>query len=720
MGNQKKCLLGLTIAILSFVVGISYAYFTATLQNLGIRETSITLAELGSLKLTASEATYTSGGQYPGDMAIQKFTVEPVSKGVGIYELDLTGVIDESIFGSDVEIQLYKSLDNTEVTITEGELTLQGENFSRVDTLVTNGLTPIYTGTLKNGLNLLYQEDFEVINQSGLKIRENSSSASYSKYTFFLVYNYKNNGNQNTQMGETFSGTISGKLITEKESPSMVTLGQLQSLNPSLELTINTSDNPNFAKTSPSFEEEFEESMYIDEVSAYPITYSDSYAYDSNAETYSLVNYTIGDAFDDIEGRFIIVEKIGNDYYSASGFNTPVYQTGPNRYLAKVTTVDIDPDPCSEDPDNPYCSENPRNANINIIVYIPAEEDQTSGLYELEDDYGTSYYFRGGVTNNYVKFGTWQTDYYSGYSSVNSRFEGFASLNECQNVSHNCEKNATAGNDMYWRIVRINGDGTIRMIYDGTNAYNQHDLEFNYRSLGLGEFNTSWDDNAYVGYMYGTSGSNNYNNTHANIYDSTIKMRLDSWYQSQMMGYSEYIADTLFCYDRSIASNDAIYYVNNNMEFEQQVTNNPYGTNWTIYSPYGRLIEEFLLDQGNKATLKCPQKHDAFTVSNTMYGNGNLTYPVGLITSDEINIAGGGKFINNEDYYLNIGRSFWTGSPSGYFEDDAYVYEMFNYLGILDENVVLSYDSYVRPVINLKGDAITGGSGTAQDPFVVE
>ncbi|MBR1749179.1 MAG: hypothetical protein IJ743_05255 [Bacilli bacterium] len=225
MKKQKKYVLGLVIAIITLISGISYAYFTATFQNLGIRETSITLAELGSLKLTSTEATYTSGNQYPGDMAIQKFTVEPVSKGSGVYELDLTGVIDESVFGSDVEIELYKSIDNTEVTITEGELNKEGENFSRVDTLVTNVLTPIYTGSLKNGLNILYQEEFEVIEESGtLKVRENSESTAYPKYTFYLVYNYKNNGNQNSQMGQTFSGTISGKLIKEKKKTGAETI----------------------------------------------------------------------------------------------------------------------------------------------------------------------------------------------------------------------------------------------------------------------------------------------------------------------------------------------------------------------------------------------------------------------------------------------------------------------------------------------------------------
>ena len=132
-------------------------------------------------------------------------------------------MIDESIFGTDVEIELYKSIDNTEVTVTEGELTQSGTQFSRVDTLVTNGLTPIYTKALKNGLNILYQEEFEVIEESGvLKVRDNSTSTSYPKYTFYLVYNYKNNGNQNNQMGKIFSGTISGRLVKELNGAGVI------------------------------------------------------------------------------------------------------------------------------------------------------------------------------------------------------------------------------------------------------------------------------------------------------------------------------------------------------------------------------------------------------------------------------------------------------------------------------------------------------------------
>ena len=310
---QKKLGVALLIALIALVSGISYAYFTATFQNLGVRETSITAAEMGSLKLTATEATYTSGNQYPGDMAIQKFTVEPVSKGKGVYELDLTGVIDESIFGSDVEIQLYKSIDNTEVTVTEGDLTQEGSNFSRVDTLVTNGLTPIYTKALKNGLNILYQEEFEVIEESGsLKVRENSTSTAYPKYTFYLVYNYKNNGNQNNQMGQTFNGTISGKLIKEKKLTGAETiLGLVPDADPTSTAVIDKGTDESGCTNTLAYDD-FGNLRYV---GANPCNYVTF-----NGET---AGWRIIGVFDD-KIKLIRNESIGNYSWdtSASSVNT--------------------------------------------------------------------------------------------------------------------------------------------------------------------------------------------------------------------------------------------------------------------------------------------------------------------------------------------------------------------------------------------------------------
>lgn len=94
-------------------------------------------------------------------------------------------------------------------------------------------------------------------------------------------------------------------------------------------------------------------------------------------------------------------------------------------------------------------------------VNVTKAESTNGYVCSAPDAYGTSYYFRGNVTNNYVKFG------------------GF-----------------------YWRILRINGDGTIRLVYDGTSAHNNNESSSD-RIIGNSKYNSSANDNAYVGYMYG-------------------------------------------------------------------------------------------------------------------------------------------------------------------------------------------------------------------------
>ena len=682
MKNKKKLTIGLVIAFIALVSGISYAYFTASFSNLGTRETSITLAELGSLKLTASEATYTSGNQYPGDIAFQKFEVEPVTKGLGIYEIDLTGVIDESVFGSDVEIQLYKSIDNTEVTITEGDLTQDGSTFSRVDTLVTNGLTPIYTGSLKNGLNNLYQEEFEVVNDNGLKIRENSESTAYPKYTFYLVYNYKNNGNQNSQMGQTFNGTISGKIIDKKSNPALETLEALQALNPDLEVTPTTTANPDFSRIAPKLTpgtndpgDPFVDSDYI--------TYASDFSYNDTTGQYTLVNYTVcqySTCYKDLIGKYVIKNSDEEDYLYGSMTNEAIYQSfeSTGHEVDKITAAY---------PDGPIAVTIFKGSELNEVKE-GTWQPQTSGLFELPDDYGTSYYFRGDVTNNYVKF--------AGY---------------------------------YWRIIRINGDGTIRMIYAGdasvidglankaevlANGYDDSSTE--YTIIGTSAFNSSYNDNAYVGYMYGTPGSNNYNDTHTNTNSSTIKTYLDTWYENNIKNTENetYIADSIFCNDRSVGSDEAIEYATNN--YGNTYVKLGYGTNNTLYGAESRLIEEISLGKGNKATLKCPNKNDAFTVSDTMHGNGALTYPVGLLTIDEANIAGG-VWGENYNYYLTTGNWYWTGSPYGF--DFGYASVHFVVGGGIFSCSVVTDASGVRPVLNLKSDSLRLGSGVVTDPYRV-
>ena len=274
------------------------------------------------------------------------------------------------------------------------------------------------------------------------------------------------------------------------------------------------------------------------------------------------------------------------------------------------------------------------------------------GIYAAEDDLGTSYYFRGAVENNYVKF--------AGY---------------------------------YWRIVRINGDGTIRMIYDGTSAHANGESSTD-RQVGTTAFNTNYNDNTYVGYMYGTPGSNTYEDTHANINDSTIKVANDNWYKTNIVdkNYSQYVADAIYCNDRSLSSGTGI------------------GTTTTFYMVYNRLAINIT------PSLKCNQNNDKFTTSSSL-GNGALTYPVGLITADETAYAGGKSFTPNSSYYLYSGQYYWTMSPDDFSNGGSGVWYVYS-TGYLYTNHVDGSIAH-RPVISLKSDITFSGNGSMTEPFEI-
>ena len=333
------------------------------------------------------------------------------------------------------------------------------------------------------------------------------------------------------------------------------------------------------------------------------------------------------------------VSKIANDAMDASFNGTVSADANQGEFSeAKATLTSLNLSPSSGTP----------NFTKTSI------DDGTNGIYSAKDDLGTSYYFRGNVTNNYVKFA-----------------------------------------NKYWRIIRINGDGTIRMIYAGTSAHanGYDDSSANDMSIGTSAFNSSYNDNTYVGYMYGIAGATTYANTHSNTTNSTIKTKLDSWYDTNIVntGNEKYIADAIYCNDRSVSSGTGI------------------GTTDTYYAAQTRRTD-------GTPTLKCTNNNDKFTKSTTI-GNGKLTKMIGLIASDEVMYAGGTSS-NNTAYYLYSGSWYWTMAPYSFVSGSAYV-DSVSYDGDLYDNDVSITDGAVRPVVSLKSDAISGGSGTAASPFLV-
>ena len=299
--------------------------------------------------------------------------------------------------------------------------------------------------------------------------------------------------------------------------------------------------------------------------------------------------------------------------------------------------------------------------------------DNTTGtLFTAEDDDGTSYFYAGDVDNNWLSFA------------------GF-----------------------YWRIVRINGDGSIRLIYSGDSSSGPVETGES-TQIGTSAFNEQFNDNAYVGYMYGTPGSGTYEETHANINDSTIKTVLDTWYQNNLLSYTSYIsAEAGFCNDRSVNTTDEVWWAND--------TKLGYGIKATAYGIYNRVLLNDVWRNVQIPILKCNSRNnDLFTVTSSLNGNHALTYPIGLITVDEVILAGGFGGKDNSSYYLNTNQWYYTMSPfRNYTNGDAGVFSV-NPDGSFDAPYAVNYLYSIRPVINLdKNVTISSGDGTIDNPYVV-
>ena len=296
-------------------------------------------------------------------------------------------------------------------------------------------------------------------------------------------------------------------------------------------------------------------------------------------------------------------------------------------------------------------------------------------LASAVDDYGTSYYFRGAVKNNYVQF-----------------------ANKC------------------WRIVRVGGDGSVKLILHNDNATgvaNPCDAANNSASAAFARysgttyestFNTNYNDNAYVGFKYGTVGSSTYEATHANTNNSTILTNLETWYTNNLKDYADTIADNVWCNDKTNVTD--ITYNPWNMS---NVNGLGYGTNKIYYGATQRLISTSNSAGGTGPSLKC---------------NGELnkiTSKVGLITADELALAGYAYNIRNTTTYLQENATYtywWSLSPSSFDGSYACVWCVYGSFGLF-YNRYVSNTGAVRPSISLKSTTNVTGSGTSEDPFKV-
>ena len=324
----------------------------------------------------------------------------------------------------------------------------------------------------------------------------------------------------------------------------------------------------------------------------------------------------------------------------------------------------------------------------------------------------TVYYYAGNTTNNWVKFGKYQNDlikYRGYYSTTDTSYKEYSTMDECTSASSyniNCTeyKYANTGDDIYWRIIRTNADGSIKLLYAGTSP----DTTEGY--IGKSAFNTSYDDPMYVGYKYGTSGTLESNRTNEN--DSTIKTVIDNWYASNMTSYTKYLSTTaVYCNDRT----------------EQTAGKYNTGSTEFNYAPHARVSTSHV------PTYDCTESSDAFSVDNI---SAKLTYPISLMTIDEIVYAGGkyntgltspyAWYYNNSANESIIGSTdyWWLLSPGDWNTFILFCADVFGVRGTNETGRLLAPSvsglNAVRPAISLKSCIkYSTGNGTPENPYTI-
>lgn len=300
----------------------------------------------------------------------------------------------------------------------------------------------------------------------------------------------------------------------------------------------------------------------------------------------------------------------------------------------------------------------------------PSESNENK-LYKIDDNYGISYYYRGdkdAINNNLI----------------------FA--------------------EHQWKIIRINGDGSIRIIYNGkcpNNTCKIYDTGRNTHMEDIPFNDRPGNDNKYHGYMYSPSGttvSKSREQAVTNVTNSTSKIYLDNWYIDNIKnkGYDSYISDTLFCNDRQLSH-----------EAGGSESPDGYGAERAYYASYQRNYTK------KTPTIMCALKNDRFTVSDKTIGNGNLTYPIGLITADEAAIAGlkNNEYVKTNFLYNNIIN--FTMSPAFYNGSRIQMWIIDSTGELIRMDGTRTIGVGLRAVLNLKASTIATGNGSISSPYKV-
>ena len=251
----------------------------------------------------------------------------------------------------------------------------------------------------------------------------------------------------------------------------------------------------------------------------------------------------------------------------------------------------------------------------------------------------------------------------------------------------------------YWRIIRTNADGSIRMLYSGTSP------ETTEAYIGKSAFNTfETRSPKYVGYMYGDDDST-LDGIRTNTNDSTIKTYIDNWYENNLTSYTNYLSnDAVYCNDREPATG-ATYSSTKYFDFKAKER----------------------LETNKTPTYDCTNNKDSFSVNNI---EAKLKYPIALMTAEEVSYAGGlyettltspyaWYYLNSAydsitDYFLWVLLSPYDSYSMGWYVHGS-EYPGFLYNGYVGNTYV------VRPVVSLKACTLwSQGDGSSSNPYEIE
>ena len=656
MKNKKILLIVLGILLsLSFLVGVSYAYYMVTASQTNKNRLASSCI---SVSLTNEKNDITLNNAYP--------ITDSEGKKLTPYQFTITNTCDifisynvnlEMLEGTDLSSDYIKTMVNSEAPYILSSLDSASTTIDKSTESRTLAQGSLGSGDSVDYALRLWMDENTPLNDETQDKSLISKIVVVAQPSTYKPSDYVTTLHDAILVNEYQVKTPDNAIskITSKETPDFnktapIIVWQEKHETTNTDLNIDMPDISLVGNTSLGGQNLTEDSTKV--------MLGTGYTFDSEKSKYTLVNSKLysADELASLDFSSVAYYIVGGSTNISSSNVLSSYTSSSDTYLYKVTSVTTS-------------NVGTTNTNSYRIRYAfktnrytetELESDKSDkGLYTAQDDYGTSYYYRGNVSNNNVYF---------------------------------------AG--AYWKIIRINGDGTIRLLYNGTKI----NAKAGDAQYGTSAFNSTRTDQAYVGYMYGTTAGaiGSRENNLANGKDSNIKTKVDEFYNKYMVANNlqDYLADTGFCGDRSI-------------------TNSGDGYSTTSYTEYGAVNR---LAKTNKLPiLTCPDKeHDLYTVDSSM-GNGALTNPIGLMTADEAAMAGMVNGYLNTLSYVYTGTWYWTMSPYNFSPSNStsYVWRVSssgNFYGYL-----VTSGNGVRPVINLKSDVeISGGIGTINDPFIVK